>query len=188
MAPPRPSKTLPSRNARAPVRLRLMRAADVPAVARIERAVFGAEAWPRGAFAYLCEVFSASVPPRGRLWVVEGDDGRILGYAGIELSALGGEADIINVAADPAHRRRGVGRRLLAAVATYSRQRHVSLLWLRVRAGNRSARAFYRRCGFRTVGRFHDYYDDPRDDAVLMALAPPPRRRAGPRPRSAEES
>lgn len=188
MAPPRPTKTLPSRDARASVRVRLMRPGDVAAVARIERAVFGAEAWPRGAFAYLCEVFSASVPPRGRLWVVEGDDGRILGYTGIELSALGGEADIINVAVDPAHRRRGVGRRLLAAVATYSRQRHVALLWLRVRAGNRSARAFYRRYGFRMVGRFRDYYDDPPEDALLMALTPPPRRRAGPRSRSAEGS
>ena len=186
MTPPRPTTAPPPRDARDPVRVRLMRAADVPPVARIERAAFGAEAWPRGAFAYLGEVFAASVPARGQLWVAEGRDGRILGYAGIELSALGGEADIINVAVNPAHRRRGVGRQLLTAATAYARRRGVTLLWLRVRAGNRGARAFYRQCGFRTIGRFRDYYDDPREDAVLLALTPRVRRRAGPGPSSGE--
>ncbi len=182
MTPPGPTKVLPSRDARGALRLRLMRAVDVPAVARIERAVFGTEAWPRGAFAYLGEVFAASVPARGQLWVAEGRDGRILGYAGIELSALGGEADIINVAVNPAHRRRGVGRQLLTTATAYARRLGVTLLWLRVRKGNRGARAFYRKCGFRTIGRFRDYYDDPPEDAVLLALTPRVRRRAGPGP------
>jgi ribosomal-protein-alanine N-acetyltransferase len=44
------------------------------------------------------------------------------------------------------------------------------LIWLRVRAGNRGARRFYRACGFAPVGRFRGYYDDPREDAVLMVF------------------
>ena len=83
---------------------------------------------------------------------------------------LGGEADLINLAVDPSHRRRGLGRRLVAAAA-YCRRRGVVLLWLRVRASNRGARAFYRRCGFGAIGRFRGYYDEPREDAVLMARA-----------------
>jgi ribosomal-protein-alanine N-acetyltransferase len=155
------------------MRVRRMRPDDVAAVARIERAVFGAEAWPRGAFAYATAVFDRASPPRGRLWVAA-ERGRIVGYAGLELSALGGEADVVNLAVTPAARRRGVGRRLVAAAVGFCRQRGVALVWLRVRASNRTARAFYRRIGFRTVGRFRAYYAGPREDAVLMALSPRP--------------
>jgi [ribosomal protein S18]-alanine N-acetyltransferase len=146
-----------------------MRAADAPGMARLEAAVFGNEAWPGSAFAYLHAIFRAARPPRGRFWVAAAAGGRVVGYAGVELSALGGEADVINLAVDPACRRRGVGRGLLAAAVRYCRGHDLPLVWLRVRARNRSARAFYRRCGFTAVGRFRDYYDEPREDAVLMA-------------------
>lgn len=150
-----------------------MDAADVPAVARLERAIFRREAWPPSAFAYLGRILTVARPPRGRFWVAETRDGRVVGYAGLELSALGGEADIVNLAVDPAHRRHGVGRRLVGAARAFCRTRGVPLLWLRVRASNRGARAFYRRCGFRAVGRFRGYYDDPPEDAFLMALPRP---------------
>jgi ribosomal-protein-alanine N-acetyltransferase len=94
----------------------------------------------------------------------------VVGYTGIELSALGGEADIVNLAVHPAHRRQGIGRRLLRAVGAYCRAREVPILWLRVRRSNRSARVFYRRCGFRVAGRFAGYYDHPREPATLMTL------------------
>ena len=150
--------------------IRPMKAADAPAIARIERQVFGADAWPRAAFAYLHAVFAAARPGRGRIWVAEGPAHRVIGYVGVELSALGGEADVVNLAVDPAHRRGGVGRALLGAAVDYCRARQVAIVWLRVRAGNRGARAFYRACGFRVVGRFRGYYADPGEDAVLMAL------------------
>ena len=150
-----------------------MGAPDVAAVARIEREVFGREAWPGTAFAYLVAIFAVARPPRGRLWIAQGPERQIVGYVGVELSALGGEADIINLAVHPNHRRAGVGRRLLTAVTRYCLRRGVTLVWLRVRASNRSARAFYRRCGFRAVGRFRDYYDEPREDAILMVLPDP---------------
>jgi ribosomal-protein-alanine acetyltransferase len=152
-----------------------MQPADVPAVARLEQAIFRKEAWPRAAFAYLLGVLAGARPARGQLWVAADGARRIVGYVGVELSALGGEADVINLAVDPAARRHGVGRRLLEAAVAYCRARGVPLVWLRVRAGNRPARAFYRRCGFVPVGRFRAYYDDPREDAVLMAASPTPR-------------
>jgi ribosomal-protein-alanine acetyltransferase len=148
-----------------------MRRADVAAVARIERATFGGDAWPASAFAYLVAVFGTR-PPRGRLWVAETRARAIVGYVGVELSALGGEADVVNLAVDRAHRRAGLGRRLLAEATAYCRGRGIPLVWLRVRAGNRGARAFYRDCGFRPVGRFRAYYTAPREDAVLMARLP----------------
>lgn len=149
-----------------------MRAGDVAAVGRLEQAVFGADAWPPAAFAYLIHVFRRGRPPRGRLWVAERAGRQVVGYVGVELSALGGEADIVNLAVHPDQRRTGVGRKLVATAAAYGRRRRVELLWLRVRASNRGARAFYRRCGFRTVGRFRGYYDQPREEAILMAVRP----------------
>jgi ribosomal-protein-alanine N-acetyltransferase len=154
-----------------------MRPADTAAVARLERAIFGREAWPATAFAYVRAVFTAARPARGQLWIAETAGGQLVGYTGIELSVLGGEADVINLAVDPAHRRQGVGRSLLATATGFCRARGIPIVWLRVRAGNDVARAFYRRSGFRSVGRFRDYYDDPREDAVLMELRPSTRPR-----------
>jgi ribosomal-protein-alanine N-acetyltransferase len=148
-----------------------MRPADVAAVARLERAAFGRDAWPAAAFTYLVAIFG-SRPPRGRLWVAATRKQEIVGYVGVELSALGGEADVVNLAVDHAYRRAGVGRRLLVTAVLYCRRRRIPLVWLRVRAGNRGARAFYRSCGFRPVGRFRGYYTTPREDAVLMARLP----------------
>jgi [ribosomal protein S18]-alanine N-acetyltransferase len=146
-----------------------MRAGDAPGVARIEAAVFGDEAWPGSAFAYLHALFGVARPPRGRFWVAAAAGHGVVGYAGVELSALGSEADVINLAVAPSWRRRGLGRRLLEVAVRYCHGRGIPLVWLRVRARNRGARAFYRRCGFTAVGRFRNYYDDPREDAVLMA-------------------
>jgi len=147
-----------------------MRASDVAAVARIEWAVFGREAWPASAFAHLVRSFRISATPRGQLWVAVA--GRaVVGYAGLELSALGGEADIINIAVAEGQRRRGIGRRLLRTLEAYCTARGVPLLWLRVRASNRTARRFYQRAGFRAIGRFRGYYEAPGEDAVLMTWA-----------------
>lgn len=172
MAHARPAPTIAGDGTRRAVQVRSMRPDDVPAVTTIERAVFGSEAWPRGAFAYACHVFASARPARGRLWVAVAPGKRVVGYTGVEVSTLGGEADIVNLAVDPGYRRRGVGRLLLAHAVAHCRRRGVALLWLRVRARNRGARAFYRRCGFLAAGRFRGYYDDPQDDAILMATRP----------------
>lgn len=44
------------------------------------------------------------------------------------------------------------------------------MLWLRVRASNRSARRFYRDMGFDQRGKFDRYYRNPAEPAILMAM------------------
>ena len=137
----------------------------------MERAAFGAEAWPRQAFVELLRAFGRSGGERGGLWVAEDPaTGEVLGYAGIEVSALRGEADLINIAVSPDRRRRGVGGTLMAWIIRRCQRIGVELLWLRVRASNRSARRFYRRLGFQQRGRFEGYYRDPDEPAILMAM------------------
>jgi [ribosomal protein S18]-alanine N-acetyltransferase len=151
-------------------RIPSMQSRDLPRVCAMEAACFGAEAWPREAFRELLHAFDRVRPSRGGLWVAEERrTGEILGYVGVEVSALKGEMDIINVAVAPGRRRQGVGRLLLGWVLRRCRQQGVPLLWLRVRASNRGARAFYRRLGFQPRGRFEAYYQDPDEAAILMA-------------------
>lgn len=153
------------------VRIRPMTPRDLKQVVVLEAACFGSEAWPREAFADLLRAFRQARPTRGGLWVAEDTaTGEVLGYAGIEVSALWGEADLVNIAVAEAHRRRGVGRALLAWIIRRCRRSGIEMLWLRVRASNRSARRFYRVLGFEERGTFADYYRNPAEPAVLMAL------------------
>jgi ribosomal-protein-alanine N-acetyltransferase len=160
-----------ARRWRVPVRIRPMTARDLKQVAAIEDVSFGAEAWPRQAFRELLQAFRQARPTRGGLWVAEDPaTGEVLGYAGVEVSALWGEADIINIAVAQEHRRRGVGRMLIEWIIRRCRRSSIEILWLRVRASNRSARRFYRVMRFEERGKFTRYYRAPDEPAVLMAL------------------
>jgi ribosomal-protein-alanine acetyltransferase len=144
---------------------------DLARVASIELAAFGREAWPQHAFKDLLAAFAQANPPRGAMWVAaDAKTGDVLGYAGVEVSALWGEMDIINIAVAVDHRRRGIGRLFIERIVSLCRRRGVPLLWLRVRASNRGARKFYRLMGFRERGRFQGYYEDPDEPAVIMAM------------------
>ena len=92
--------------------------------------------------------------------------GRVVGYVGM-LYVLD-EGYIANVAVQPACRRQGVATALLAALEARARSLRLSFLTLEVRAGNTAAAALYEKLGYRVVGRRKDYYEKPREDAVLM--------------------
>ena len=152
-------------------RIRPMRSRDLPRVSTMEVACFGAEAWPREAFMDVLRAFRQARGGRGGLWIAEDLESReIVGYVGLETSALRGEADIINIAVGAPHRRQGVARALLDRIVRRCRQMGIELLWLRVRASNQPARRFYRAMGFEQRGTFVDYYRDPDEPAVLMAM------------------
>lgn len=144
---------------------------DLARVVAIERDAFGRDAWPSQAFRDLIVAFARAKPPRGALWVAEDrETGEVFGYAGVEVSALWGEMDIVNIAVAAAHRQRGIGRLFIERIIRLCRQRRVPLLWLRVRASNRTARRFYRRMGFRARGSFHGYYVEPDEPAIILAM------------------
>ncbi len=152
-------------------RIRAMTRADLPQVTGIERDCFGTDAWPAQAFRDLVAAFGQSTPSRGAIWVAEQpESGEILGYAGVEVSALCGEMDIINIAVAAAYRRRGIGRAFLEKIVKRCRESRVPLLWLRVRASNVGAQQFYRQTGFEARGQFEGYYLDPNEPAIIMAM------------------
>ena len=99
--------------------------------------------------------------------VAEGEDGTVLGYAGV--STVLDEGYIDNVAVDPRFRRQGVADELVAALARFGRAK-LAFLTLEVCASNTPAIALYAKHGFQEAGRRKHYYDDPREDAIIMTL------------------
>jgi ribosomal-protein-alanine N-acetyltransferase len=124
---------------------------DVEAVLALEEELFGADAWSRGSVA------EELTGPRRRSVVAEDDSG-VVGYA-VAVRA-GDQLDLHRIAVAATHRRRGLARRLLAAVAEPG-------MLLEVSADNGGARAFYAAEGFVEVGRRRRYYRDGSDALVL---------------------
>lgn len=89
----------------------------------------------------------------------------------IALQLAGPDCDLTMVAVDPAFRRGGTGRVLVAAGLAAAAARGVESVFLEVAETNQAARALYRACGFEPVGRRAGYYpplaDDPGHALVL---------------------
>jgi ribosomal-protein-alanine N-acetyltransferase len=77
------------------------------------------------------------------------------------------EAHLALFAVTPRYRRGGVGRRLLAWLEKCAVVAGIARIVLEVRAGNRGARAFYERLGYRKLADLPRYYEG-REAAVRM--------------------
>lgn len=93
--------------------------------------------------------------------------------AGFTLSRTGfEEEELLLFAVDPLLRRRGLGRRMLAALAIAARERGAHRLLLEMRQGN-PAEVLYRDFGFVPIGRRTNYYklqSGQRIDAITFAV------------------
>lgn len=92
--------------------------------------------------------------------------------AGLLVRRVGPETEILAIATDPAARRAGHARALLAALAANEGRRGSARLLLEVAADNDPARALYAACGYEEDGRRPRYYrrgEGRRIDAVLMS-------------------
>ena len=96
----------------------------------------------------------------------ETEDGLVAGYVG--MMYVLDEGYISNVAVAPEYRRQGVADALLDALTDRARALRLSFLTLEVRESNAPAVALYQKHGFAPVGRRKDYYEKPREDALLM--------------------
>lgn len=97
--------------------------------------------------------------------VAEGEDGSVLGYAGLHVILDEGYID--NVAVRPSCRRMGLGDKLLDVFIRFG-EANLAFLTLEVRPSNTPAVALYEKNGFKEVGRRPNYYDDPKEDALLL--------------------
>ena len=131
----------------------------IPQIAALERECF-TDPWSER----LLE--DALFDPQASFIVAEdGEEGNILGYAG--LHAVLDEGYIDNIAVREDYRGQGIADDLLDVFVRFG-QAHLAFLTLEVRASNYAAIALYGSRGFRGVGRRKNYYEHPREDAVIM--------------------
>jgi len=89
-------------------------------------------------------------------WLLIADlDGRPAGFA--LTRAIVDEAELLLIAVHPDARRRGIGAKLIAAVAQTARRRGVTRLFLEVRSNN-PALGLYTSNGFTKIGERPNYY------------------------------
>jgi ribosomal-protein-alanine N-acetyltransferase len=77
------------------------------------------------------------------------------------------EAEILTLAVLQAARRRGIGRALVDAAASYALSQGAARFFLEVSTSNQPAQALYRSAGFAQVGIRRRYYPDGADALVL---------------------
>ena len=92
--------------------------------------------------------------------------GAVLGYAGVLVMA--DEGYITNVAVFPEYRRRGIAAQIIKVFCDFAQGNHLAFLTLEVRPTNKAAIELYYSFGFEEVGRRKNYYDLPKEDALIL--------------------
>ncbi len=141
---------------------------DIPRLAALETELFAADAWT--AQTWWAELAGR---PRRAYLLLEGKDGGVEGYAGLDHG--GDVADVMTVAVVPHRRGRGLGDQLLGALLRRAADGGAGAVMLEVRADNVAARRLYERHGFEEVSVRRRYYRQPGApdvDAVVMRRRP----------------
>ena len=144
-----------------PVTLEVMTEADLDPVLEIERASFPTP-WTRENFE-----FEIRSNPFARNFVVR-NEGEIVAYACVWV--LGDELKINDIAVRATRRGAGLGSELLRLLLERGRAEGCVEAELEVRPSNLHARRLYETHGFREARRRKGYYQDTREDAIVMTL------------------
>jgi ribosomal-protein-alanine N-acetyltransferase len=142
---------------------------DLDEVMKIEEMSFSSP-WSRGMF--LTELkdnpFSTLLTAKVIHSRGETEETNLVGYCCFWI--VFGEVHIMNLAVHPDWRRKGIGTRLVEEAISISRRHEVQKIHLEVRRSNDSARKLYEKFGFKVIAVRPNYYTQPREDALLMAL------------------
>lgn len=139
--------------------VRNMTESDIEAIVSMEKAVFS-DAWTAKG---IRDTYNQS-----HAFVMTAEvENKLAGYC-IVYFVLD-EGEIARIAVDNCFRRQGVGRKLLEQVENTCKEKGIIRLMLDVRESNESARAFYKSLGFKEDGVRRNFYEMPKENAVLMS-------------------
>ncbi len=142
-------------------------ARHVAEVAALESQIMGSDAWSEA-------LVADELGRADRVWWAAyaadpkmplSAEAPLVGYAGGWV--VDGDVQILKVGVDPAWRRHGIARVLLARVADDARNLGARTSSLEVRASNVGAQALYEALGYQSLGTRPRYYSDG-EDAVIM--------------------
>lgn len=147
-------------------------ARHVAEVAALEAAVMGTDAWNEA-------LVADELGRADRVWWAAyaadpkmplSAEAPLVGYAGGWV--VDGDLQILKVGVDPAWRRHGIARVLLARVADDARNLGARTSSLEVRTGNAGAQALYAALGYEALGRRPRYYSDGEDALIMQGPLP----------------
>lgn len=140
---------------------RRIKETEIAYVAALEKNIFS-DAWSENS---ISETFRQS----NAIIVVAEEEKNIVGYC--IFYYVMDEGEIVRIGVDEKLRGQGTGRGLLDYVCAYCKEKGIERLLLDVREGNLGARRFYEKYGFTVDGIRKDFYEQPKEHAVLMSMA-----------------
>lgn len=138
--------------------IELMTVDDISQVAEIERQIFSIP-WSEKAF-------RDSMESDNTIYIVAKENNNVAGYAGMYLSFE--EGNITNVAVNPLSSRKGIGEKIVRDILNRAYEKGVRDVFLEVRETNSVAIALYEKIGFKEEGIRKNFYDKPRENALIM--------------------
>jgi ribosomal-protein-alanine N-acetyltransferase len=142
----------------APFKVRPYRRGDGQSVFEICRQSPQSSQWPKETY--------DQAHSSGQIVVIAELNNQICGFVVARIT--GDEAEILNAAVDPAHRRKGIGSALLRTAISSAQAQNAKTIYLEVRESNSAAVSFYQRHGFEKTAQRRGYYSSPRENAVVM--------------------
>ncbi len=142
--------------------IRLAAQKDIPEITAIEQAEF-AVPWSEESIRH-----DIMENPAGRWLVLADADGSVVAYAALWLVI--DEGHVLNVAVRGRDQGKGYGKLIMSALIDLARGEGMRLMTLEVRRSNLRAQGLYHRCGFLDVGYRKRYYENNKEDALIMYM------------------
>ena len=137
-----------------------MQEKDLDEVERLEQETFSIP-WSRRSF-------FESICKKENLYLIAREEDKLVGFCG--LWGVGDEGQITHVCVQKEARGKGVGTALLTKMIELGKERGLTAFTLEVRVGNTPARELYKKVGFWEAGIRKGFYDEPKEDAMIMWL------------------
>lgn len=132
---------------------------DIPAIEQIEQQCFSMP-WTQA------QLRGQLRDSRHEFLAAKSNDGTVMGYIG--MMYVLDEGYISNVAVGDEYRRQGVADELIRELLDRAGRLELAFVTLEVRESNTPAIALYSKNGFKPVGLRKNYYEFPRENAILM--------------------
>ena len=133
---------------------------DIIRIAELEKLCFS-EPWSHES------LMSCFKNPEYIFFTAKESGGNIIGYSSMRYVL--DEAEICNVAVDIEERRKGVASALMKEILKTAEELKLKSIFLEVRESNLAAINLYERLEFKKSGIRKNFYEKPREDAIIMA-------------------